>query len=185
MAALARHGGAVLRPDEIDPFFEAVFDAREGHVRHDLHGLPAARLAEIGGLTITGAVRLLVVPARLDQAEGPLGREKLAPVTSLFVVRGDDEALALSKRLLTNEGAGHTAIIHTANYARVDRFSREMPVSRILVNVPGAHGSLGLGTGLIASMTLGTGTAGGTSTTDSVTYTHLLNIKRVAFAKAA
>jgi hypothetical protein len=33
-------------------------------------------------------------------------------------------------------------------------------------------------------MTLGTGTLGGTSTTDSVTYTHLVNIKRVAYGAA-
>jgi len=109
-----------------------------------------------------------------------MGHEKLAPVTSLFVVDDDEQALALSKRLLANEGAGHTAIIHTADYARVDRFSRALPVARVLVNVPGTHGSLGVGTGLIPSFTLGTGTAGGTSTTDAVTYTHLLNIKRVA-----
>jgi len=30
-------------------------------------------------------------------------------------------------------------------------------------------------------MTVGCGTFGGNSTTDNVTYTHLLNIKRVAF----
>lgn len=38
---------------------------------------------------------------------------KLAPVTSLFAVQGDDGALALNKQLLVNEGAGHTAIVHT------------------------------------------------------------------------
>jgi acetaldehyde dehydrogenase (acetylating) len=53
--------------------------------------------------------------------------------------------------------------------------------SRILVNAAGTEGSLGLPTGLVLSMTLGTGTLGGTSTTDSVTYTHLLNIERVAY----
>jgi acetaldehyde dehydrogenase (acetylating) len=49
-------------------------------------------------------------PIRLKR---PLGREKLAPVTSLFAVQGDDEALALNNQLLVNEGAGHTAIAHT------------------------------------------------------------------------
>ena len=36
-------------------------------------------------------------------------------------------------------------------------------------------------TGLDCSMTLGCGTFGGNSTTDNVTYRHLLNIKRVAY----
>jgi acyl-CoA reductase-like NAD-dependent aldehyde dehydrogenase len=185
VAALQRHGAAIVAAEDVDRFVTAVFDADTSHVRHELHGQPAARLAEIAGIAVADAVKLLVVPARADLAGGPLGFEKLAPLTSMFVVQGEEEALTLSRRLLANEGAGHTAIIHTTDYARVHRFSRSLPVGRVLVNVPGTHGSLGLGTGLRTSMTLGTGTAGGTSTTDAVTYTHLLNVKRVAYARAA
>jgi hypothetical protein len=39
-----------------------------------------------------------------------------------------------------------------------------------------------MATGLLPSLTLGCGTFGGTSTTDNVTYTHLLNVKRVAYS---
>ena len=56
-----------------------------------------------------------------------------------------------------------------------------MPVSRILVNSPATQGLLGLTTGLVPSLTLGCGTWGGTSTTNSVTYRDLLNITRVAY----
>ena len=59
-------------------------------------------------------------------------------------------------------------------------FARQMPVSRVLVNGPGAQGCIGLGNGLTPSLTLGCGTYGRTSTTDNVTYTNLVNIKRVA-----
>ena len=112
--------------------------------------------------------------------EGPLGREKLAPFTSLFVVDGDEDGFAVSQALLANEGSGHTAIIHTSGASRIERFGRVMPASRILINAPGLHGSLGLDTGLELSMTLDTGTFGGTPTTDAATYTHLVNVKRVA-----
>jgi hypothetical protein len=47
------------------------------------------------------------------------------------------------------------------------------------VNAGGSQGCIGIGNGLMPSLTLGCGTFGGTSTTDNVTYTHLLNIKRV------
>jgi hypothetical protein len=40
---------------------------------------------------------------------------------------------------------------------------------------------MGLMTGLVPSFTLGCGTWGGTSTTNSVTFRDLLNIKRVAY----
>lgn len=52
---------------------------------------------------------------------------------------------------------------------------------RLAVNASGTFGTFGLETGLPLSMTLGCGTFGGTSTTDSVTYRHLLNIKRLAY----
>ena len=115
-----------------------------------------------------------------------IGREKLAPVTSLFTAFSDDEAVTLSLRLLANEGAGHTAIIHTRSEGRIARFSREMPVSLVLVTCP-APRSLGLVTELALLRTLGTGTFGHTSTTDSVrTYRHLLNINGVpAYGLAA
>ncbi len=86
----------------------------------------------------------------------------------------------LCRTLLEGSGAGHTAVIHTTNAARVERFARAIPAGRILVNTPTAPGGCGITTGLDASMTLGCGTFGGNATTDNVTYRHLLNIKRVA-----
>ena len=83
-------------------------------------------------------------------------------------------------QILGNGGRGHTAIIHTRSERLQASFARQMPVSRVLVNGPGAHGCIGLGNGLMPSFTLGCGTYGRTSTTDNVTYTNLVNIKRVA-----
>jgi acetaldehyde dehydrogenase/alcohol dehydrogenase len=184
VAALQRHGAYVVPEVDIDRFVAAIFDGMDGHVRRDLHGVSPKRLAEVGGMEIPPETRLIVVPACTLHAGGPLGHEKLAPVTSLFTVFDDDAALALSERLLRNEGTGHTAIVHTRDESRIARFS-QLPVSRVLINVPGTQGSLGLATGLVPSLMLGTGTFGGTSTTDSVTYRHLLNVKRVAYARAA
>ena len=52
--------------------------------------------------------------------------------------------------------------------------------SRILVNSPAAQGITGMTTGLTLTATLGCVTYGGNSTTDNITYTHPLNIKRLA-----
>ena len=56
-----------------------------------------------------------------------------------------------------------------------------MPAGRILVNSSAAQGCCGMTTGLACSMTLGCGTFGGNSTTDNITFRHLLNVKRVAY----
>jgi acyl-CoA reductase-like NAD-dependent aldehyde dehydrogenase len=115
-----------------------------------------------------------------EAVPGPYGREKLAPILSLFAADGQDDGIRLCQQILGNGGRGHTAIIHTRSQQLPLSFARQMPVSRILVNGSGAHGCIGLGGTLTPSLTLGCGTDGGTSTTDNITYTHLVNIKRVA-----
>jgi acetaldehyde dehydrogenase/alcohol dehydrogenase len=161
---------------------DRIFDAEGGHLRRQLVGQSPASIAEAAGIARGHAIRLIVVPATIDQVDGPLGHEKLAPVLSLFVVNDEREGFVLARRILAMEGLGHTAIIHTSDRQLAERFGLEMPASRILVNSPGAQGCIGLGTGLTPSLTLGCGTWGSTSTTDNVTYSHVLNVKRMAQA---
>jgi hypothetical protein len=71
-------------------------------------------------------------------------------------------------------------VVHTRDRRLAQVCAVELPASRILVNAPASQGCVGLGTGLTPSFTLGCGTAGGTSTTDNVSYEHLLNVVRIA-----
>jgi acetaldehyde dehydrogenase/alcohol dehydrogenase len=182
IAALKAHGAAVLTSDEIDRFTPVVFDAEKGHLRRELVGQSAQRIAEKAGIKRDDPIRLIVAPLETDRVDGPYGREKLAPILSLFTVDGVAAGLELCKRILNNEGIGHTAVIHTNDPDLVERFGLEMPASRILVNCPGSQGCAGICGGLTPSLTLGCGTLGGTSTTDNVSYGNLLNIKRIAHA---
>jgi acyl-CoA reductase-like NAD-dependent aldehyde dehydrogenase len=178
VAALERAGAAVLTPAETGRFGMVFNDERTGF-RPEVVGQAATLIAHTLGIAREWPIKLLVVPTELAEA-GPLAGEKMAPVVSLFTTDGDDEALDLSLRLLANQGAGHTAIIHAEDESLVERFSRVIPASRILVNSPGSHGVCGITSGLSPSFTLGCGTFGGTSTTDNVSYRHLQNIKRLA-----
>jgi acyl-CoA reductase-like NAD-dependent aldehyde dehydrogenase len=178
--ALERIGAAVLTPAETDRVAPFLVDAERASIRREFIGQSAARIAAAVEIRRTYDIRLLVLPVRFAGSADPYAREKLAPILSLFAVAGEDEGLRLGRALLENDGAGHTAAIHTTNLARIERFARAMPASRILVNTPAAQGCCGSTTGLDCSMTLGCGTFGGGSTTDNVTYRHLLNVKRVA-----
>lgn len=177
--AMERAGAAVLTSAEADRLLAAAFDHDQG-LRRELVGQSAAAVAERSGIRRDVPPRLLVVPLGHEGLDGPCAREKLAPIVSLFTVDGDDEALSVCGRLLTAHGTGHTAIVHTTSAERWEGFALAVPVSRILVNGPGSQGCIGLGNGLTPSLTLGCGTFGGTSTTDNVSYTNLLNIKRIA-----
>jgi acyl-CoA reductase-like NAD-dependent aldehyde dehydrogenase len=180
-AALERRGAAMLTPQERDQFVRCAIDSDTGSLRRNLIGQSASAIADAVGISRSHAVELLVVSAHIGRLDAFATGEKLAPVLSMFQVNGDDEALALCESLLDTVGAGHTAIVHTADQARIERFARTMPVGRILVNTPGAQGCCGMTTGLECSMTLGCGTFGGNSTTDNVTFRHLMNIKRIAY----
>jgi acyl-CoA reductase-like NAD-dependent aldehyde dehydrogenase len=151
-------------------------------LRKEVLGKSAESILHAAGLQRDYPVLLIVVPLDKEMAKGQYGREKLAPFLSLFTVKDADEGFKLAKEILQHEGQGHTAMIHTQDQELAERFGIEMPASRILVNTPGAQGCIGLGTGLLPSFTLGCGTLGKTSTTDNVTYTNLLNIKRMAYA---
>ena len=118
--ALERHGAAVLTPDEAHRFAAAVVETPSGVFRGDLVGRTAAEIASAVGIDRSEAPRLLVVRAGVRDLETFYGREKLAPFLSLFTVSGEDEGLQVSRRILQGEGAGHTAIIHTTNAARVE-----------------------------------------------------------------
>jgi acetaldehyde dehydrogenase (acetylating) len=60
-------------------------------------------------------------------------------------------------------------------------FGLEKPVFRILVNTMGTLGAIGLTTGVMPSMTLGSGGIGGSITGDNISACHLFNIKRLAY----
>jgi acetaldehyde dehydrogenase (acetylating) len=60
-------------------------------------------------------------------------------------------------------------------------FGLEKPVFRILVNTMGTLGAIGLTTGVMPSMTLGSGGVGGSITGDNITAYHLINVKRLAY----
>jgi acyl-CoA reductase-like NAD-dependent aldehyde dehydrogenase len=180
IGALSRAGAAVLGAADADRVARTAFDEEDGRLRRAVLGQAATSIAVQAGVEVPAGTRLLVAPVPRDAMAGPWGREKLAPLLSLFTADGQDDGLRLCQQILGNGGRGHTAIIHTGDQRRQMSFAQQMPASRILVNGPGSQGCIGLGNGLTPSLTLGCGTYGRTSTTENVTYTNLLNIKRVA-----
>ena len=84
--------------------------------------------------------------------------------------------------ILFNEGVGHTMTIHSQDMSIIREFALKKPVSRLLVNTPGALGGVGSTTALPPARTLGCGAVGGSATSDNVTPMNLINIRRVAFS---
>jgi acetaldehyde dehydrogenase / alcohol dehydrogenase len=181
VAVLERNGAAVLAESEIHNFACEVIDPAHNVFKEAIIGQDAHKIAAQANVERDYPIRLIVVPMDTVSENNPFSHEKMAPILSLFKVADENAGFELCRELLAIDGLGHTAIIHTQDDSRAQRFGMQMPASRILVNSPGAHGVVGMTTGLIPSLTLGCGTFGHTSTTDNVTYTHMMNVKRLAY----
>lgn len=174
-------GAAVLNDFEIHALLDIVF--RDGHLDSRFVGKSAQDVCDQLGIKRDYPVKLILAQTH-DQPEGtPLLKEKLLPILSVTKIESDEQAMVLAKTILADEGAGHTAIMHSNNEALVEQFAQCADVSRVLVNGAGTLGCIGANNGLQLSWTLGCGTQGGGATSDNVSYEHLLNIKRIAYAQ--
>lgn len=172
-------GAAVLDEEEVSRLLTEVFSS--GALDARWVGQSAADIAEFAQIYRPYEIKLLLASVLGADLASPLLKEKLAPVLSVSIMDSDDQALSLAKSILENEGAGHTAIVYSQDILKIKKYASMVDVSRVLVNTPGTQGCIGAANGLKLSWTLGCGTQGGGSTSDNVTYEHLMNVKRIAY----
>lgn len=175
-----KEGAAYLTEAEVQTLQETVFDGYS--LRPEFVGQRAAMLCQAAGIERDYPVKLLLVEVASGHLASPFVREKLAPMLSLIRVANQEDALFHATTILNIEGRGHTAIVHSPSKENITAFAKAVDVSRVLVNSPGTQGCIGACNGLALSWTLGCGTQGGGSTSDNVTYKHLQNTKRIAYA---
>lgn len=179
---LKRQGAYFLTAEQSDKLSGFLLRAN-GTMNPKIVGKSAQTIADMVGIQIPAGTRVIVSkqdPVNVNK-QNPYSREKLCPVLAYFVVDTEDEACELCIRILQNEGCGHTMTLHTRNQQTVTNFALHKPVSRILVNTPGALGGVGATTGLAPALTLGCGAVGGSATSDNITPKNLINIRRVAY----
>ena len=110
----------------------------------------------------------------------PLSREKLCPILGFYTVRNLEEGVNVCQDILYFGGLGHTASIASQDPEAIREFSETVNAGRIIVNSPSAQGGIGdIYTRIHPSLTLGCGAGGQNITTDNVSVSNLINIKRV------
>jgi len=145
-------------------------------------GKTPQQLAQQAGIEVPAHARVLL--AELDGVgrEEPLSGEKLTTVLGWYVEPGWRAGCERSIELLHFGGDGHSMVIHATDEDVILAFGLEKPAFRILVNTWGTLGAIGATTGVMPAMTLAPGGIGGSVVSDNITVTHLLNVKRVAYA---
>ena len=157
----------------------------DGSINTQTVGKPAQTLAGMAGFSIPQSARVLVAKLTTTGTSEPLSREKLTTVLAWYEEDGWEAGCERSIELIMFGGRGHTQIIHARDEKVIMAFGLEKPVFRILVNTMGTLGAVGLTTGLMPSLTLGSGGEGGAITGDNISVRHLYNVKRLAYELSA
>ena len=155
-----------------------------GALNPDIVGKSAEKLAEMAGFSVPMGTKILVAREQEAGPTRPYSMEKLCPVLAFFVMDSEDAVLRKAIEVLKHEGSGHTFSIHATDRKVIRKFALQIPVSRFLVNTPGALGGIGESTGLFPALTLGCGAVGGSSTSNNISPLDLINIRRVAWDSA-
>lgn len=179
ISELKRQGAYIMDSDETERVAKIVMTPKGGMNPNYVGQLPKI-IAQAAGISIPEGTKLLIAPMDGYGQGYPLSYEKLTTVLGFYTVKDWEEACHLSIELLKLGGIGHSFSIHSQNENIIKEFIRK-PVFRILVNTPSALGAIGSTTGLTPSLTLGSGTWGGSSISENVGPQHLINIKRMAY----
>lgn len=152
-----------------------------GMINPEVVGKTAIYLSERAGFSVPSTTTVLISLQNNVSRKNPYAREKLCPVLGLYIEEDWMSACDRVVELLTNEGLGHTLVIHTQNQQVIREFALQKPVNRILINTPAALGGIGATTNLIPALTLGCGAVGGGSSSDNVGPMNLLNIRKIGY----
>lgn len=177
---MERLGALFVSPDQAAALSRVLFFANGAINPHSVGKTPQA-LGRMAGLQIPDNVRILVAPLSRVGEKEPLSREKLTTVLGWYEVDGWQEGCERCIEMIQFGGRGHSLVIHCADDRVIMEFALKKPVFRLLANTMGTLGSVGMTTGLMPALTLGSGGIGGAISGDNITTTHLLNIKRLAY----
>jgi len=181
---MQNEGAYFMDEDQTQKIRELLFHPN-GAINTDTVGKSAHVLAGMAGFQIPPSARILVAKLHQVGPEEPLSREKLTTVLGWYEEDGWELGCDRALEMIYFGGRGHSIVIHATDDDVIMQFGLEKPVFRIGVNTMGTLGMIGLTTGVMPSLTLGSGGIGGSITGDNITVYHLFNLKRLAYETQA
>ncbi|MDO6687194.1 MULTISPECIES: bifunctional acetaldehyde-CoA/alcohol dehydrogenase [unclassified Agarivorans] len=183
MARFAKYGAAVLSKADADKVRKVLLI--NGALNAKIVGQPAYKIAELAGVTVPKATKILIGEGLEASYDDEFAHEKLSPTLGVFKAKDFEDAVRQAGIVLDIGGVGHTSVLYTDQDANADRiayFGDKMKTARILVNTPSSHGGIGdlYNFELAPSLTLGCGSWGGNAISENVGPKHLINKKIVA-----
>lgn len=170
----------VSNPAEVVALRNKVFP--EGALNKGCVGLSASIIADMAGIKVDPATKVLIVKADGPGRADPFAKEKLFPILAAYTYKTWEDGVAIVNANLDYEGKGHSMVMHSFNKEHIEYAAENIPVSRFLINGIGSSGLGGAYTnGLAPTGTLGCGSWGNNSISENLSYRHLINISRIAY----
>ncbi len=162
MEAMGRHGGFRLTSSQVDALTQAAFQkGTDGalHVHKDLIGKDPAVLGQYAGVKVPEGTQILYAETG---AEHPfVDHEQMMPFIPFVRVSNVDRAIGLAKE--SEQGYGHTAILHSRDTSVMSKMGKIMDCTVFVVNGPCTAG-LGLGGEGVLSFSIAGPTGEGVTT---------------------
>ncbi|MGL5711477.1 MAG: bifunctional acetaldehyde-CoA/alcohol dehydrogenase [Paraclostridium sp.] len=154
-------------------------------INANIVGQSAYTIAQMAGIeNAPKNTKILVAELEGVGYNYPLSKEKLSPVLACYKVANYTEGIQKCIEMTEFGGLGHSAVIHSNNDDIISEYGQKVRTGRLLVNAPSTHGAIGdIYNVNMPSLTLGCGSMGNNSTTDNVSATNLINIKKVTMRR--
>lgn len=137
-------------------------------------------IAEAAGVEIPEDSQIIAVKVDAVGSEELFCKEKMAPVLALKSYDDFEEGVAFAQENLLLEGSGHSAGLFSHSKEHKLYAGEVLPVSRLVVNQPTIDAGGSPANGLNPTVSLGCGSWGNNIISENLTYTHLINISRIA-----
>ena len=107
-AEFERRGCYFLQGDQIPTVGNLVI-TKSGGVNPKVVGQPAAKIAEMAGIEVPRATKVLIAEVTSVEPSEPWAHEKLTTVLGMYRAKDFDDAIAKASRLVNDGGRGHTS----------------------------------------------------------------------------
>lgn len=178
VAEMAAVGGALVR-DEARILANLWPD---GHLNREVIAQDADKmLAALGfaGEVPDDTAFLAVETSGIGPAH-PLSGEKLSRVVALYRARDFEDAIAITDRILSHQGAGHSVGLHSTDDTRAIALGQRLPTCRVIVNQAHCFATGGaFNNGMPFSLSMGCGSWGGNALDDNLHWRHFMQTAKI------
>ena len=177
-AEMAKAGGAIVK-DETSIVAKLWPD---GHLSREVIAQDADAMIAALGLEndVPPETEYVAVETSGIGPDHPLSGEKLSRVLAMYRAKDFEDAINITARIQSHQGAGHSVGLHSNDTGRAIELGRAVPTCRVIVNQAHCFATGGaFNNGMPFSLSMGCGSWGGNSIDDNLHWKHFMQTTKI------